>query len=127
MCILKAVQRQRQQCSCASGYDVAAALGGLQQPTLDGVLSRCGACQGYLFTEAAPSRSFELVERSTFTLAPRGSGSGSFRMYEALQLGSIPIFIWGERAGGGAPLLEFVPPGSLGCLCWPLAVLMCEV
>ena len=55
------------------------------------------ALQGYLFTEAAHNRSFELIERSTFTLAPRGSGSGSFRMYEALQLGSIPIFIWGER------------------------------
>jgi Exostosin family len=64
------------------------------QPTL---LSWCGACQGYLFTEAAHNRSFELIERSTFTLAPRGSGSGSFRMYEALQLGSIPIFIWGEH------------------------------
>jgi hypothetical protein len=39
----------------------------------------------------------EVIERSNFTLSPRGYGSTSFRMYEALQLGSIPIYVWDEE------------------------------
>ena len=82
--------------STASAESVASRNCRLQEH-VSGALSWSAAFQGYLFTEAAHNRSFELVERSVFTLAPRGSGSGSFRMYEALQLGSIPIFIWGEH------------------------------
>ena len=33
------------------------------------------------------------ILRSKFTLCPRGYGAQSFRFYEALQLGSIPIYI----------------------------------
>jgi hypothetical protein len=35
----------------------------------------------------------EITSRSTFTLAPRGYGITSFRLYEALNLGSIPVYI----------------------------------
>lgn len=52
------------------------------------------AMQGYLFAKARNEDTFAVIERSNFTLAPRGHGSSSFRMYEALQLGSIPIYIW---------------------------------
>jgi hypothetical protein len=34
------------------------------------------------------------TQRSWFTLCPRGYGLQSFRLYEALQLGSIPIFVY---------------------------------
>jgi len=36
---------------------------------------------------------FDITSRSKFTLCPRGYGAQSFRFYEALQLGSIPIYV----------------------------------
>jgi len=35
-----------------------------------------------------------ITERSIFTLCPRGDGPTSFRMYEAMQLGSIPVYVY---------------------------------
>lgn len=35
----------------------------------------------------------DLTSRSRFTLCPRGYGATSYRLYEAMQLGSIPIYI----------------------------------
>jgi hypothetical protein len=35
----------------------------------------------------------ETTCRSKFTLCPRGYGNTSFRMYEAMQLGSVPVYI----------------------------------
>jgi len=37
-----------------------------------------------------------LAYQSKFTLSPRGYGRSSFRMYEAMQLGSIPVYIFDE-------------------------------
>lgn len=37
------------------------------------------------------------TSKSTFTLCPRGYGKTSFRLYEALQLGSIPVYISDEH------------------------------
>jgi hypothetical protein len=34
-----------------------------------------------------------LTERSRFTLCPRGFGPTSFRLYEAMQLGSVPVYV----------------------------------
>ena len=36
------------------------------------------------------------TSRSKFTLCPRGYGKNSFRMYECMQLGSIPIYIYDD-------------------------------
>ena len=36
----------------------------------------------------------ETTQRSIFTLCPRGYGLQSFRLYEALQLNSIPVFVY---------------------------------
>jgi len=36
----------------------------------------------------------ETTSRSKFTLCPRGYGATSFRLYEAMQLGSIPVYIY---------------------------------
>jgi hypothetical protein len=38
----------------------------------------------------------ETMGRSTFSLCPRGLGRTSFRLYEALSVGSIPIYIWDD-------------------------------
>jgi hypothetical protein len=38
-----------------------------------------------------------IINRSIFTLAPRGYGYTSFRIYEAIQSGSIPIYIWEDK------------------------------
>jgi hypothetical protein len=41
--------------------------------------------------------------RSKFTLCPRGYGATSFRLYESMQLGSVPVYIYFQR-----PFLPFV-------------------
>lgn len=38
-----------------------------------------------------------ILNRSVFTLAPRGFGYTSFRIYEAILAGSIPIYIWEDK------------------------------
>jgi hypothetical protein len=46
---------------------------------------------------AADTRRFvELMGRSVFALCPRGYGRTSYRMYEAMQLGCIPVYIYDE-------------------------------
>lgn len=36
----------------------------------------------------------DITKRSFFTLCPRGYGTQSFRLYEVMQLGSVPIFVY---------------------------------
>lgn len=38
----------------------------------------------------------DITSRSKFTLCPRGYGATSFRLYEAMQLESIPVYIYHE-------------------------------
>lgn len=38
----------------------------------------------------------QVMGKSRFTLAPRGYGKTSFRLYEALRMGSIPIYIYDD-------------------------------
>lgn len=38
----------------------------------------------------------EITGRSKFTLCPRGYGKNSFRLYECMQLGSIPVYIFDD-------------------------------
>jgi len=39
----------------------------------------------------------DIMSRSNFTLSPRGYGKTSFRMYESMQLDSIPIYVYDEK------------------------------
>ena len=39
----------------------------------------------------------ETTLNSKFALAPRGYGRSSFRFFEILQLGTIPIYVWNDR------------------------------
>jgi hypothetical protein len=45
----------------------------------------------------------EITARSKFTLCPRGYGATSFRLYEAMQLGSVPVYIYYKK-----PHLPFI-------------------
>jgi len=38
-----------------------------------------------------------ITKRSTFTLCPRGYGKQSFRLYEVIQLNSIPVFVYDDE------------------------------
>lgn len=38
----------------------------------------------------------EVMARSVFSLCPRGLGRASFRLYEALSVGSIPVYLWDD-------------------------------
>ena len=38
-----------------------------------------------------------IVGRSTFTLCPRGFGRTSYRLYESMQLGSVPIYFYDDK------------------------------
>ena len=55
------------------------------------------------------------VQESTFALAPRGYGKTSFRLYEAMQLGAIPVYIYDE------PWLPFASE-----IHWPAFCVMCH-
>lgn len=39
----------------------------------------------------------DITSRSIFSLCPRGYGRSSFRLYEVMQLGSIPVFIYDDK------------------------------
>lgn len=39
----------------------------------------------------------DITSRSIFSLCPRGYGRSSFRLYEAMQLGAIPVFIYDQK------------------------------
>jgi hypothetical protein len=47
-------------------------------------------------SSAGTRRFVELMCRSVFALCPRGYGRTSYRMYEAMQLGCIPVYIYDE-------------------------------
>jgi hypothetical protein len=43
-----------------------------------------------------PSAYYKLLGQSDFVLAPRGYGKTSFRMYEAMAMGAVPIYVYTE-------------------------------
>ncbi len=45
-------------------------------------------------TKEAETGFRQVMEESVFSLCPRGYGPTSFRLYEAMQLGSIPVYIY---------------------------------
>jgi hypothetical protein len=62
-----------------------------------------------------PQAEFEIgLSASIFGLAPRGYGKTSFRLYEAMQLGAIPVYIYDE------PWLPFAKE-----IHWPAFCVLC--
>ena len=52
----------------------------------------------YLFYESLGFEQYkQILNSSIFTLAPRGFGYTSFRIYEAIMADSIPIYIWDDK------------------------------
>lgn len=50
--------------------------------------------EDYIFKSSLSFEEYsKIIEKSYFTLCPRGYGKTSFRLYEAMQLGSVPIYI----------------------------------
>lgn len=57
----------------------------------------------FMFYESLGFEEYKnVLNRSIFTLAPRGYGYTSFRIYEAIMANSIPIYIWDDK-----PVLPF--------------------
>lgn len=52
--------------------------------------------KGYYFGYGDIKNFVDTTSRSVFTLCPRGYGRTSYRLYEAIALGSIPIYIWDD-------------------------------
>ena len=54
-----------------------------------------------IWTPSVPQEDLErfldIASRSVFSLCPRGYGRSSFRLYEVMQLGSIPVFVYDEK------------------------------
>ena len=48
------------------------------------------------FSTGSLEKFINITSRSLFTLCPRGYGRSSFRLYEAMALGSIPVYIWDD-------------------------------
>lgn len=51
----------------------------------------------YLYTDKRTDDWRRVLESSTFAFCPRGWRPTSFRLYEALQLGTIPIYVWEDE------------------------------
>jgi hypothetical protein len=52
----------------------------------------------FLFYNSVDYENYKnIISRSIFTLAPRGFGYTSFRLFEAILGGSIPIYIWHDK------------------------------
>ena len=54
--------------------------------------------KNFLFYNSVDYENYKnIISRSIFTLAPRGFGYTSFRLFEAILGGSIPIYIWHDK------------------------------
>lgn len=51
---------------------------------------------GYYFGNGSWTDFVRVSTRSRFVLAPRGYGRTSFRLYEAIALGTIPVYVWDD-------------------------------
>ncbi|MFC1548566.1 exostosin family protein [Candidatus Omnitrophota bacterium] len=52
--------------------------------------------EGYYFGKGTMNDFIDITSRSLFALCPRGYGRTSYKLYEALALGSIPVYIWDD-------------------------------
>jgi hypothetical protein len=51
---------------------------------------------GFLFGRGTYEEFVDMTSRSTFALAPRGYGPSSYRLYEAMALGAVPVYVWAD-------------------------------
>jgi len=66
----------------------------------------------YLISESTSYDNFmDIMERSTFSMCPRGYGQTSFRIHESLALNSIPVYIYDEPLMPFSDLFDFTEIG----------------
>jgi len=51
---------------------------------------------GFFFGRGSYDEFVDVTGRSTFALAPRGYGPSSYRLYEAMALGAVPVYVWAD-------------------------------
>jgi hypothetical protein len=70
-------------------------LGAITHPVRKSMVSHLSGKSGYFISsQKRPLKEFcHLLSQSVFTLCPRGFGETSFRIQEALQYGSVPVYI----------------------------------
>jgi glycosyltransferase involved in cell wall biosynthesis len=69
---------------------------------------------GFFISQSNGFNNFkEIMERSIFSLCPRGYGKTSFRINESLNLGSIPVYIYDEPWVPFYNLIDFKEYGVL--------------
>lgn len=79
------------------------------------MISALNGKEGYYLSEKEHSLPLycAMLERSVFTLCPRGYGQTSFRICEALEYGSIPVYISDEFLIPHEDLIDFEDYGVL--------------
>lgn len=87
------VERKRDiQCSFMGPLEGPHNITGVKSKMYDMLKDR----KGFYFSRGTMPEFIDIMSRSVFTLCPRGYGRSSFRLYEAMALGSIPIYIWDD-------------------------------
>jgi len=80
-------------------------VGSITHPIRSYLLQSLGNKEGYFFSarnwtssvsEGELQNFISVTKRSKFALVPRGYGKSSFRLYEVMQLGAIPVFVYDE-------------------------------
>lgn len=71
----------------------------------------------HLIDRTADVEAFELVmARSMFALCPRGYGRTSYRLYEAMQMGAVPVYVY-DDPGPWLPWADVMDWSQLAVLC----------
>jgi hypothetical protein len=90
---IKPVERKRDiKCSFMGALEGAHNRTGVKSKMYDALKGK----DGFYFGRGTMPEFIDITSRSVFTLCPRGYGRSSFRLYEALALGSIPVYIWDD-------------------------------
>lgn len=74
--------------------------------------------EGFFIQESADNTTYfvDTLRKSLFALCPRGYGITSFRMYEAMELGCIPIYIVGDNDKHWLPFVNEIDWNRLGII-----------
>ena len=77
-------------------------IGSVTNPIRQNMINRLINTDGYYlkysnWVPSVPMENFyhfkDITEKSEFCLCPRGYGKSSFRLYESMQLGAIPVYV----------------------------------
>lgn len=95
--------------NCQSNYQInniqkdifASFVGRKTHPIRNTIFDKFRNKEGYFISESIDYNSYkDIMSRSLFSFCPRGYGLTSFRIFESLQCGSIPVYIYDD---------EFIP------------------